>query len=347
MNRITRNIIKNLAFLIIGVLLLWWAFHSMKIDDVMNSLRSAKYSWVLIAILCGVFAHWSRAMRWRQLISSIGYKTSMATAFNAVMIGYLFNFVVPRMGEVSRCAVINRKDRIPLDKLIGTVITERLFDLFVITVISLGIYMAQFNMINNFILNVLPAGPCVVQDEIATESGNSSGEYLLIGLGVLFVGFLAYLFIKNPSDLKGRIREFVYNAWDGIKSITKLKSPFWFVVHTLNIWLMYFLMGYFIFFSLPATAELGISAAFFVLLLGTMAIIVPIPGGIGTYHTFVAIGLTIFALDCNDGKLYATISHGAQMVMIFAVGGVSLLVTTWQQRRIKNPVPDEKQADKR
>ncbi len=317
----------------------------MKMEQVLSSFRSANYFWIVTAMLCGVFAHWSRAMRWRQLISSIGYRTSKATSFKAVMVGYLFNFVVPRMGEVSRCAVINRKDRIPLDKLIGTVITERLFDLIVITLISVGIYLLQFAMINEFIYEVLPKGPCIIEEDVTADPGNKTGLYILFALGAAFIGVLVYLYVKNPSDLKGRIRSFIINAFDGVKSITKLKSPFWFIVHTVNIWLMYFLMAYLIFFSLPATADLGLAAGFFVLLLGTIAIIVPIPGGIGTYHTFVAIGLTIFAIDCPDGKLYATISHSAQMVMIFVVGGISLIFTTLDQKRTKKESIDEAPTD--
>lgn len=339
MNTRLKNILKNLAFLALGVALLWWAFRNMAMDEVISSLKSANYFWVVVAMLCGVIAHLSRALRWRQLIDSIGYETSVRTSFAAVMVGYLFNFVVPRMGEVSRCAVINQKDRIPLDKLIGTVITERLFDLIVIAFISAGIYLAQFDLINQFINNTLQSGPCVEPGTVPQEKSNLT-MYLFLGGAVLLIVLVAVIYIKNPYNLKARIREFIANAWEGIKAILKLKKPVWFIFHTLNIWLMYYLMAYFIFFALPATSMLGVSAGFFVLLLGTLAIIVPIPGGIGTYHTFVAIGLTMYAIDCPDGKLYATISHGAQMVMIFVVGGLSLLYVTLDRRKSKKNAND-------
>ena len=330
MNPVLKKVLKNLAFLAVGVLLLWWAFRDMKISEVAQTLQSANYSWVVAAMLCGVLAHFIRALRWRQLIHSINEDTSVKTAFNAVMIAYLFNFIVPRMGEISRCAVINRKDRVPLDKLIGTVITERLFDLVVMGIISVAIYITQFNEINYFLSDILPNGPCSFEQ---AEEGSNIGKYILFGLAGLFVVALAVLYIRNPSDLKSRAREFIVNAWEGIWGITKLRQPWLFLIYTAAIWTLYFLMSYLIFFSLPATSHLGVSAGLFVLLLGTLAIIVPVPGGIGTFHAFVAVGLTMLAIDCSDGMMYATISHGAQMLMIFVVGGTSLLFVTLDRKR--------------
>ena len=326
------NILKNIAFLAFGALLLWWSFREMEISTLLKTLREANYFWVILAMLMGVLSHVSRAMRWKQLINGAGEETTFRSTFLGVMSGYLMNFIVPRMGEVSRCAVVNQREDIPIDKLIGTVITERLFDLITLGLISLGIYLYQFQLINDFLQNVLPNDPCNLTAGAADNNGNV-GKIISFGVLGLIVVFIAYKLLQKPAEIKEKIVGFVKNSWAGVMSITKLKRPLIFILHTIFIWTMYFITAYFIFFALDATTHLGVFAGLFVLLVGTLAIVIPVPGGLGTYHTMVMIGLTMFGLDCKDGLQFATVSHGAQMVMIFVVGGLSLLAISIDRKK--------------
>lgn len=304
----------------------------MEISTLLKTLREANYFWVLLAMFMGVLSHLSRAMRWRQLIAGAGEQTTLRSTFLGVMSGYLMNFIVPRMGEVSRCAVVNQREDIPIDKLIGTVITERLFDLITLGLISLGIYLYQFDLINDFLSNVLPGDPCNLTGNVAEDSGNI-GTIITIVVLAGILAFVAYKLFQKPAEITQKIREFIKNSWAGVMSITKLKNPLVFIFHTLFIWGMYFITAYFIFFALDATQHLGVFAGLFVLLVGTLAIVIPVPGGLGTYHTMVMLGLTMFDLACEDGLQFATVSHGAQMVMIFVVGGLSLLVISLDRKK--------------
>jgi glycosyltransferase 2 family protein len=336
------KVLKNVGFLAFGSLLLWWSFREMKISTLLETLREANYVWVFLAMVLGLLSHLSRAMRWRLLITGAKESASLRSTFLGVMSGYLMNFIVPRMGEVSRCAVVNQREDIPIDKLIGTVITERLFDLITLGLISVGIYMYQFELINNFLQSVLPNDPCNLTAG-AVEESNNWGKIITLSVLALVVLFVAYKLLQKPKEIKQKLITFIRNSWSGVMSITKLRNPWQFVFHTIFIWAMYFLTAYFIFFALDTTNHLGVFAGLFVLLVGTLAIIIPVPGGLGTFHTMVMLGLSmpIFQLTCEEGLQYATVSHGAQMVMIFVVGGLSLLVISLDRKKKKTSNEDK------
>jgi len=331
----TKKVLKNLLFLSFGALLLWWSFRQMEIDTLVKTIREANYFWVFAAMFMGLLSHLSRAMRWRQLINGADESSSLRSTFLGVMSGYLMNFIVPRMGEVSRCAVVNQREDIPIDKLIGTVITERLFDLITLGVISVGIYLYQFDLINDFLQNVLPSDPCNLTGGAVENTGNMGKIITFSVLGLILL-FVAYKLLQKPAEIKAKIVGFIKNSWAGVMSITKLKNPWLFLFHTVFIWAMYFITAYFIFFALDATSHLGVFAGLFVLLVGTLAIVIPVPGGLGTYHTMVMLGLTMLSVDCKDGLQFATVSHGAQMIMIFVIGGLSLLVISLDRKKKNN-----------
>jgi len=86
------------------------------------------YFWILLSAMCGLLSHISRAMRWNYLIEPLGKKPGTLNTFLSVMVGYIMNLVLPRMGEVARCGVLSRYEKISFARLIGTVVTERIID---------------------------------------------------------------------------------------------------------------------------------------------------------------------------------------------------------------------------
>ncbi len=319
MNKSIINGAKTLLFLSIGIGLMYWAFYKMDMKQVMASLKNAHYSWVFMAFVCGVLSHLSRAIRWRYLLEPMGYKIPIVHSFYAVMSGYLMNYIVPRLGEVSRCAMINRTDKVPFEKLVGTVVVERVVDLLFTLIISITILFTQYDLLQNFIAQLLGKSTAGASTMIVL------GVFIIIGIAMLF------LVLRNRDKLsKIAILAKAFTLWDGVldglKSIIKLKNPWSFVFHSLFIWTMYFMMSWLIFYSLDGTSHLGFSAGLTVLLAGTLAIIIPVPGGVGTYHTIVPAALLLYGVNELDGKTYAIIGHSTQMLMIFIVGGISLIL---------------------
>lgn len=314
----TANALKTIVFLAFGVGLLYWAFRKMDMSVVLAALKNANYLWVFAAFMCGVLSHLSRAIRWRYLLEPMGYDVKIKHSFFAVMSGYLMNYIVPRLGEVSRCAMINRTDKVPFEKLIGTVVVERIVDLLMTALISATILFTQYDLLSEFIASMTGSTPSI--------------GFILMLILIAMIGLGVFLLIlKNRESLsKKPWLHKLFSFWDGIleglKSILALKKIGWFLFHSFFIWTMYFMMSWLVFYSIPGTSMLGVDAGLTVLLAGTLAIIIPIPGGVGTFHTIVPAALLLYGVSEVDGLTYALISHSTQMLMIFLIGGISLFL---------------------
>ncbi|MCC6720689.1 MAG: flippase-like domain-containing protein [Bacteroidia bacterium] len=305
----------------IGFLLLAWAFNNINLDKLILDVKNTNLFWLSIAMICGLFSHFIRAIRWNLLLSPIGYKAATSNSFYAVIIGYFSNYLVPRLGEITRCATLSKTDNIPVEKLLGTVFIERVVDLIITAIITLLIFMFQFDLLTDFInKSILPL----------TKTSNNSGldiKIILIAIAVC-CALIFILFRKKIQNLTvyKKFRNLAVGFAEGIKSIIKMKNPILFISYSLLIWLMYFSTAYFTFFTYSPTSNLGINAGMMVLFLGTISIILPIPGGIGVFHKLVGAGLVLYGVNENEGITYATISHAIQMIMIFIAGLLSMLI---------------------
>lgn len=318
MSKNSRQYTNVLIFTILGILLLFFAFKDIELEKLWHQMSQANPFWILLAIGCGILSHLSRAQRWRLLLKPLGHKPRLSTSFYAVMVGYLVNFAVPRLGEVVRPITLNRTDKIPTDQLIGTVITERIVDLIMTILITILIVVLQFETISTLVDSYI----------LTPLMGLNWIKLSIIGGCALLVALLVYGFRKSifQSGPAQKVKNLMVGLVEGMKSILKLQNLGSFLFHSAFIWTMYFFMSYLIFFSLGSTAHLGVNAGLTTLLFGTAAIIIPIPGGIGTFHTMVPAGLLIYGINDFDGKTYATLAHGAQMAMILIVGGLSVFL---------------------
>ena len=142
--------LKISVFFAIGLFLFWLAFRGQNISEIKIKLQNANYYWVLFALSFGVLSNVSRAVRWKMLIEPSGYNPSVINTFSAVSFGYFANLAVPRLGEVSRCAVLNRYEKIPVSNLLGTVVVERIVDVIALGIILLITLVLQFKLLSDF-----------------------------------------------------------------------------------------------------------------------------------------------------------------------------------------------------
>ena len=138
-----------------GVLLLWLCFRKINFSDVLNYVKTAKYSWMLLSLACLGISLFFRALRWNILIESLGYKTRVSTTYESVLIAYFANTVFPRLGEVSRCGTLTKKENIPFDKSFGTVISERVLDLAVLFAMAILVVLFQWSLLGSLITSWL------------------------------------------------------------------------------------------------------------------------------------------------------------------------------------------------
>lgn len=332
--------LKIVFFLGIGIFLIWLVVKDLNAQErahIMQAFKDANYWWLLPSALIAFAAHYSRALRWNMMLRPMGYRPSSLNAFLAVMIGYLANLAVPRLGEVTRCGILNKYEKIPIYKSVGTVVTERAIDLIILFLLFIFVFMVQFSRLGDYAFR-----------EILTPikgkflSATSEGPSLLMAAMAAFL-LLAVIYalrntIKNMALVK-RIINVIRGFAEGLKAIRDVEKPWLFMLHSVFIWMGYLFMLYFCFFCLKETSSLGFDAALSLLAFGSLAMIAT-PGGIGTYPIVMQMilmrylaplddaGMDISASDLIKVKAYAFgwIAWTGQTLLILLVGLISLLL---------------------
>lgn len=327
-----KSALKFILFLAIGIGLLALAFVNLDLDydKVSAGFKNANYFWISLAIITSVTSHLLRAIRWNQMLEPLGTKPSVIHAFNAVMIGYLFNFAIPRMGEVSRCGILNRTDRIPLNQSLGTVVTERIFDMIILLLVTALVLLLQFDILFNFFNDTFFAP--------ITAKLSLNGVTVLVVLAL--VGIIGiWLFIRLLPKIKAsgpglKVLNLLKGFSDGFATVFKLKNPFLFLLYTLVIWVLYFMNTWFYILAFDETALISPVAVLTILVVGTFGFAAPVSGGIGAYHLFVAKGLALYGVSSVAGGVFGFVSHGMQMIMIMVIGTISLVYTLIKERKL-------------
>lgn len=320
MKQVIAKSFKYLILLLIGLVLLYFAFKEQDLNLLFEDLRRAEYVWVFASVLFAYLAHLVRAYRWRMMISSLGHGTpSLTNTFYAVLIGYLANLAFPRMGEVSRCGVINKTDQIPIVKLIGTVVAERLIDLLMLGFIIFLAIAIQFGLLSDFLYN-----------NLLIKLTRSEGYFtLLVFASFMLILMLVLFYIFKKREKLGiwyKIHKFYLDIKSGIFSIKAMGNKAGFIAYSILIWLMYGISVYLCFFALKATAELGPVVALSTLVFSSLAMIAPVQGGIGAFHWMVSEGLTIYGIERSEGLAFALLLHSFQTLIILFTGSISLIL---------------------
>ena len=324
-----QNILKTLKFLsffLLGIFIFWMVYKDQDFKRIKSILTNdVNYYWIVASLFLGLLSHVSRTIRWNLLIEPLGRKPRILNTFLAVMVGYLMNLALPRMGEISRCGVIARYEKISFTKLVGTVVTERLIDVLMLLILLVIVVLTQFGQVLEF-LNNNPGVNEKLQKVIFSP--------ILIG-GLVF--FLAVLWISRhkirESSLTKKVMGFVGQFVEGFRSIGKMKKKGSFIFHSVFIWVLYYLMTYLIFFSFGFTSHLGPLAGLTVFVLGSFGMVAPVQGGIGAWHFMVIEGLALYGVDKADGKVFALLAHGTSTLMLIVLGLIGVIALPFVNER--------------
>lgn len=329
MNNNTKNVLKYSIFIGLAILLLWLAFRNQDPAALLKDLKSADYRWVILSVTIGYTALMSRGYRWLILLEPMGYKPKLWNSIHAVATLYIVNMAVPRAGELARCTSLSQVENIPVDKLFGTVILERVIDFLMLLAIIAFTFIMYVDELLQFFDMAFATNAAPGKEN--NFKFYASGAMILFG--VLFLIFRKKI-INHPKF------EAVRTFWNGIKeglaTIKTMKRKGAFIAHTIYIWLCYYLMVYVVFFALPETASLSWSDAFFVMVAASLGIIVPVPNGIGAYHFLVMIALGILGLTQEAGLAFATIVHSSQTLMLLFAGAAAFLFLYLERRKPKH-----------
>lgn len=333
MKKTLLKILQFLAFFTIGAFIFWLIYKDQDIDHIKSVLKNdVNYFWIWLSLFIGLLSHISRTLRWGLMIEPVSHKPRFINTFLAVMVGYLMNMAFPRMGEVSRCGVLARYEKISFTKLLGTVVAERLVDM-ISLLILLGItILSQFGKMINFV----NANPGIKQKIV----GVFSSPILIIGVIVLFVLFFIFRKTLQNTALFKKFTTIVHNFKVGFISIRSIRKKGWFYFHSVSIWLMYYLMLYLIFFAFDFTKDLSPIAGLTTFVLASFGMVAPVQGGIGAWHFMAKEALSLYGVANEDGIIFAFVAHSSMTVMIIIIGIISLMVLPFINRR--NDVVAEK-----
>jgi len=313
------NILKYTAFTALGVTLFWLVYRDQDFTRIFQTLKNdVDYKWVALALVLGMLSHISRTMRWKIALEPLGEKPKTSNAFITVMAAYFMNLLLPRMGEVIRCGLLSKYEKIPFTKLFGTVITERIVDVLMLFVLLLMTSIVDMDKLVEFGRQ----NPEVVSKVKALLQS----PVLWIVFASCVVGFFIYLKFASRKEGGNKLIKFFNEFLLGIKSILSMKRYKAYIAHTFFIWLMYFSMLYSMFFSLDFTKHLSPSAGLTTFTMTSFSMVAPVQGGIGAWHFMAEKALSLYGVESADGKLFALLAHSSTNIFIILVGAICLIL---------------------
>ncbi len=320
-----RKLAQYTVSFLLAAALFWYLYREQDLGQMLANIAKANFWWIGASVVVSLWAHLSRGIRWAIMLKPLGYHTGDTRPFLAVMVGYLANLVFPRMGEVSRSLVLQRLRGVPFNISFGAVIAERVIDLLMLIVLTGVAFLVEFDRLRDFLASWFSSQP--------GGSGTSGKWLLLAGLGglALLGGLVLYQFRQRilAHPLATKALAFLAGLKDGLLSIGKLtaRDRVLFGLHTIIIWLNYYLTSYVLFFSVAPTAHLDWHCALAILAMSGISIVAPAPGGIGVYHALIAGTLVAYGVAESPAKEFAFMAHSSQMLMFIVVGGACLLLS--------------------
>ena len=318
-----KSVLQYTGMIFLTALLLWLSLRGLTVGEGENKTDFLRKAWessnkvyLMLMALVAIISHVLRAERWRMLLKPTGNIVSLGNSFLSLMIGYLVNLAVPRGGEVSRCYNLYKLEKTPVEVSFGTVVVERMVDVICLLILIAISFVVEWDKLKGFI-DTLP---------ISSGSGFSLPPWVfLVALAGIGVVVAIYLLRKNEKFLK-----IIKGFKEGLLAVFRLENKALFIFYSLAIWGMYFIMSYFVIKAFPETENLGFSAVLTLFAIGSIAMAAPLPGGAGSYHTLVPLGLVmLYNLPKADAIAFVFIFHGWQTALMILTGIISLIVSYW------------------
>lgn len=286
------TVLKFIISLTLGFGLVWFLNSKVSPEQrvqIIDGLKNINFSLILISVILAALACVIRAFRWKMLLKPMGYNPRNSTLISSIFIMYLGNLVFPRLGEVLRCSVLLKEENVPLEKGIGTMITERLVD-----VVGLGFYVL-FAIIFEYDKFI----------EIYNKYGAMKEETSYLIPIILFSIFvIGCLVIWKNHKLRNFVFQKISGIVEGLKSIFKLQNPILFIIYSISIYSIYFLSTYILFFAFTETSNLGLGCGIVVLIAGTLGVGLT-QGGIGAYQLLVTWTLELYNISTTIAQTYS------------------------------------------
>ncbi len=311
--------IQYSIFLIIGVVLAWYASKDVDFGTIWSAFKKLHWGWAISSMFISYLSVIIRGLRWNIILEPLGYRANPISAVHAVAFGYLMNDLVPRSGEIARCAILSKSEQIPANKLLGTVILERIVDVMTLILVICFVTFMKWEEISFFI------------NHLNSSKGNNSeviSFWILIFVLVSIAGALLFIWaLKKWRHLLvfAKIYTFILGMWEGILSITKIKHIGLFVLYTAGIWLCWMLTAYFLLIALPETNNVTLIDSLYIMVAGGLGMIVPTQGGLGSYHMASKWSFEALQRSGAIGLIYAWVSWVFKTIVELLTGTIGFV----------------------
>lgn len=345
---------KSIQYIVMGaiaVLLLWFSFKDVNWSDFIVGLKSCRWEFVLLSMLIGALSYFLRSLRWRELLLPIDPSTKISTCFNAINICYIVNMVLPRVGELVRCGYITAdssedsegRKRASYDKVLGTMVVDRLWDVLSMGLIAVVVFLCLWNRFGPFFVES-------IFDPLSAKLDFSLG-WVFAALAILLASAI-YLIIRfrDKSRFCGKICSMFSGIGQGLSSCLHMKSWWKFLLYTLLVWCCYWMTSATILWAvqgmdsaafspelsgaISGLSTLNIWDALFLMMVGAISSLVPVPGGFGAFHYLVSMALmTVYGIPFEIAIIFATLSHESQTITQIIFGSAGYACETLRKRR--------------
>lgn len=311
MDKKVTRILSILLPLLVGVFLIIYSytqFTPQQLDEVFSHFKNADYTYIYLSLFIALTGHASRAYRWKYTLEHMGYKAIFPLNFCAVCISYFINMGIPRSGEVARALVLKQYNDVPVDKGIGTIISERVVDLIIMLFCTAVAILLQFSTLKNYLFSQIPFEKLLF--------------YGIIGL-LLFAGAIL-MFMYSRMKWITALKLKIAGLTEGVLSVFRMKNKWPFLFHSVYIWASYILMFYVTIFSLPETANLSLGVVAIAFVVGSFAVTFS-NGGFGVYPLAIGAILKLYGIAPEAGTAFGWIVWASQTILVIFLGSLSFL----------------------
>jgi glycosyltransferase 2 family protein len=331
-----KKILQFILFAGIGLGILWWIYTKQQasfleqcrmdgvadadcslIDKVWQDVKSVSVGWLLLGVLFQGLSHITRAERWGMLVDSLGKNTRFTNRLLSILVAYFANLGFPRIGEFVRAATLAKYEKLSVEKVMGTVVTDRLTD----SVMMLLFMALAIGWEGDLILGYFGK---------QSPGGNTGKIFMMIILGI--IGFVIYKRI-DAWYVSGNAPNWISKPWrilkgiiEGVSSVFRLKRPIYYLFLSFGIWMFFLISNYCCMKSFGPTAHLPVSAALIVFVFSALGMSIPSPGGMGTFHAMVIAALALYGVNGNDGFSFANICFFSISIIFHSVVGIMALI---------------------
>ncbi len=322
----SKKIIKTTFPLIIGILVLWLLYKDTDLDELWNITKSANFYIIAYSLLFGLAGNIFRALRWELTIQSLGYNPKRMSLIYAVMGNYAVNFILPRAGEVWRCGVVTKYDKVPFSTTFGTLLVDRFFDVVAMAFIVVLCFVLDYK----FFIYYLQTNPTVGSGVISTFS-----SFWLYGILIFIfsVFYVLFRFLPNFFLIK-KIKLFYGGMKRDIKMVWQMQKKGLFILYTFLCWFGYYLYFYLCFYAFDFTTHLGPVAGLLVFAMSSLGVAAPTQGGIGAWHFMVITSLLVYGVSYEQGSAFAGAVFTIQSLWLILIGLFSIFAIQYVKRDI-------------